>query len=169
MAKEKPAEAEGAEAGEGAASKRGFLTKKLIIMIAGGLLVVAGGGGGAYFFLGGKHDQEEKAAQAPAKPPPAFYDLPELLVNLQAPAGRSSYIKAKIVLEIEDAKLVEQIKPLMPRVMDAFQTYLREMRQSDLEGSAGLYRLREELTRRVNVAVAPSKVNAVLFKEIVLQ
>ena len=57
----------------------------------------------------------------------------------------------------------------MPRVMDAFQTYLRELRPSDLEGSAGLYRLKEELTRRVNVAIAPSRVNAVLFKEIVVQ
>ena len=73
------------------------------------------------------------------------------------------------MLEVEDQKLVEQIKPLMPRVMDAFQTYLREMRPSDLEGSAGLYRLRDELTRRVNLAVAPSKINAVLFKEIVVQ
>jgi flagellar FliL protein len=57
----------------------------------------------------------------------------------------------------------------MPRVMDAFQTFLREMRPSDLEGSAGLYRLRDELTRRVNVAVAPNKINAVLFKEIIVQ
>jgi len=57
----------------------------------------------------------------------------------------------------------------MPRVMDSFQTYLREMRPNDLEGSAGLYRLRDELTRRVNLAVAPTKINAVLFKEIVVQ
>jgi len=170
MAKEKPAEAEGAEAADGEGAKKGgFLSKKLIIMIAGGLLVVGGIGGGAYFFLGGKSGHEEKTVQAPVKPPPAFYDLPELLVNLQAPAGRSSYLKAKIVLEVEDAKLVEQIKPLMPRVMDAFQTYLREMRQSDLEGSAGLYRMREELTKRVNIAIAPSRINAVLFKEIVVQ
>jgi flagellar protein FliL len=168
MAKDKPeADGEGAD-GEGGA--KGFLSKKLIIMVAGGLLVLGAVGGGAYVFLGSsKHGQEEKVVQAPVKPPPAFYDLPELLVNLQAPGGRSAYLKAKIVLEVEDAKLVEQIKPLMPRVMDAFQTYLREMRQSDLEGSAGLYRLREELTRRVNVAVAPSKINAVLFKEIVFQ
>ena len=70
---------------------------------------------------------------------------------------------------MDDQKLVEQVKPLMPRVMDAFQTYLREMRSSDLEGSAGLYRMREELTKRVNIAVAPAKINAVLFKEIVVQ
>jgi flagellar FliL protein len=170
MAKAKPAEPEGADAEEeGAAPKKGFLSKKLIIMVAAGLLVAGGGGGGAYFFFLKKPHHEEKAAPVAAKPP-AFYDLPEVLVNLQSPGnGRASYLKAKIVLEVEDQKLVEQIKPLMPRVMDAFQTYLREMRQSDLEGSAGLYRLRDELTRRVNLAVAPSKVNAVLFKEIVVQ
>jgi flagellar FliL protein len=73
------------------------------------------------------------------------------------------------VLELPDAKLVNEIQPLMPRVMDAFQTYLRELRPTDLDGSAGLYRLKEELTRRVNVAVAPNKITAVLFKEIIVQ
>ena len=57
----------------------------------------------------------------------------------------------------------------MPRVTDIFQTYLRELRPADLNGSAGLFRLKEELTRRVNAAIAPSEVNAVLFKEIVVQ
>jgi len=57
----------------------------------------------------------------------------------------------------------------LPRVTDIFQTYLRELRPSDLNGSAGLFRLKEELTRRVNAAVAPVKVSAVLFKEIVVQ
>jgi flagellar FliL protein len=73
------------------------------------------------------------------------------------------------VLEVTDQKISDEIKPVMPRVMDAFQTFLREMRPSDLEGSAGLYRLRDELTRRVNLAVAPNKINAVLFKEIIVQ
>ena len=74
-----------------------------------------------------------------------------------------------MVLEVTDQKISDEIKPVMPRVMDAFQTFLREMRPSDLEGSAGLYRLRDELTRRVNLAVAPNKINAVLFKEIIVQ
>lgn len=170
MAKEKPAEADGADTeGEEGAPKKGFLSKKLIIMAAAGLLVVGGGGGAGWFFFLKAPHHEEKPAPVAVKPP-AFFDLPEVLVNLQSPApGRASYLKAKIVLEFEDDKLVEKVKPLMPRVMDAFQTYLREMRQSDLEGSAGLYRLRDELTRRVNLAVAPTKVNAVLFKEIVVQ
>ena len=65
--------------------------------------------------------------------------------------------------------MVAQIQPVMPRVIDSFQTYLRELRPSDLDGSAGLYRMKEELTRRVNVAIAPGKINAVLFKEIIVQ
>ena len=96
--------------------------------------------------------------------------MPEVLVNLSSTAnGRSQYLKAKIVLEVADQKIVDEIKPVLPRVLDSFQTYLREMRSTDLEGSAGLYRVRDELTRRVNLAVAPSRINAVLFKEIVVQ
>ena len=102
--------------------------------------------------------------------PATFVDLPDVLVNLSNTGGdRTQYLKVKIVLELPDATLVPQIQPLMPRVMDAFQTYLRELRPTDLDGSAGLYRLKEELTRRVNAAVAPNRITAVLFKEIVVQ
>ena len=62
-----------------------------------------------------------------------------------------------------------EVTPLLPRVEDAFQVFVRELRASDLEGSAGVYRLREELLRRVNVALHPVRVDAVLFKEIVVQ
>ncbi len=162
------ADAPEAEGGEGAAPKKSFLSKKLIIMVAAGLLVVGGGGGGGYFFFFNKK-HEEKPVQVVVKPP-AFLDLPDVLVNLSNSGnGRASYLKAKITLEISEQKVADEIKPVLPRVLDAFQTYLREMRQSDLEGSAGLYRLRDELTRRVNLAVAPNKINAVLFKEIVVQ
>ena len=93
-----------------------------------------------------------------------------MLVNLSnAGTDRTQYLKVKIVLELPDPNVVAQIQPLMPRVMDAFQTYLRELRPTDLDGSAGLYRLKEELTRRVNAAVAPNRITAVLFKEIVVQ
>ena len=172
MAKQKPAEAEADEGAEGEAAapkKGGFLSKKLIIMVGGRPAGRRRRRRRRLFLLLQEGPHEEKAAPVVVKAPPAFLDLPDVLVNLQSQNNRSSYLKAKIVLEVEDQKLVEQIKPLMPRVMDAFQTYLREMRQSDLEGSAGLYRLRDELTKRVNLAVAPSKINAVLFKEIVVQ
>ncbi len=93
-----------------------------------------------------------------------------VLVNLTgSPGERVQYLRVKVVLELKEEKQVEDIKPTMPRVTDIFQTYLRELRPADLNGSAGLFRLKEELTRRVNNAVAPVKVSAVLFKEIVVQ
>ncbi len=178
MAKKKKADAEAgapeADAPEGAegaaaAPKKGFLSKKLIIIVLGAVLALGGGGGGAWFFLfSGKEHTEEKTAAVVAKPP-SFLDMPDVLVNLSGGNGQAHYLKAKIVLEVADEKIAEAIKPVMPRVLDSFQTYLREMRSSDLEGSAGLYRVRDELTRRVNLAVAPSRINAVLFKEIVVQ
>ena len=118
-------------------------------------------------FLG--ESGHEKVAKTEAKPA-TFVDLPDVLVNLaNAGSDRTQYLKVKIVLELPSASEVQQIQPLMPRVMDAFQTYLRELRATDLDGSAGLYRLKEELTRRVNAAVAPNRITAVLFKEIVVQ
>jgi flagellar FliL protein len=151
-----------------AAPKKSFLSRKLIIMAAAGLLVLGGGGGGAWFFFKST-PHEEKPTPVAAKPP-AFLDMPDVLVNLSSVAnGRAQYLKARIVLEVADQKVADEIKPVLPRVLDSFQTYLREMRSSDLEGSAGLYRVRDELTRRVNLAVAPSRINAVLFKEIVVQ
>jgi len=164
---EKDEEEEGAD-GEQPAQPKRRLPLKLIIIAAAGFVVLAGGGAGAYFmfFAGGK---DGAVAAAPVKPP-AFVDVPEVLVNLSTVgADRTQYLKVKIVLEIPDAALSPQIESTMPRVMDAFQTYLRELRPTDLDGSAGLYRLKEELTRRVNTAIAPSRITAVLFKEIVVQ
>jgi flagellar FliL protein len=159
---------EEAEAAEGAvAEPKG--KKQLVIIVAAALAVLCGSGGGAYFFVF-KKPHEEKPVAAVVKPP-TFLDLPDVLVNLSGSGTdqRARYLKAKIVLEVTDQKVADEIKPVMPRVMDSFQTYLRELRTGDLEGSAGLYRMRDELTRRINIAVAPSKINAVLFKEVVVQ
>ena len=172
-AKAKQADAEPDDAPEtdkdaGAAKPKRKLPLKLIAMAAGGLVVLGGAGTGAYLYFGGHHVEEKQAA--PAAKPAIFVDLPDVLVNLAGgSADHAQYLKVKIVLEVPDSTVVPAIQPLMPRVMDAFQTYLRELRPTDLDGSAGLYRLKEELTRRVNVAVAPNHITAVLFKEIVVQ
>ena len=49
------------------------------------------------------------------------------------------------------------------------QAFLRELRIEDLEGAAGMYRLREELLRRVSVTAAPAVVRNVLFREMLIQ
>jgi len=157
---------EGAEGIEAAPAPKG----KLKIMIAAaGLLVVIGGGIGTWLLFF-HHSGEETHAEAAAPKPPSFVDVPEILVNLAgSPGERVQYLKVKLVLELKEEKQVEAIKPSMPRVTDIFQSYLRELRPTDLNGSAGLFRLKEELIKRVNVALAPNQVSAVLFKEVVVQ
>jgi flagellar FliL protein len=159
------------EGADAAQPKKKFSLKlpplKFLIIGGAALLLLAGAGGGAYFFFF-SHKPEHKVETPATKL--VFVDLPEILVNLSNPGSdRTQYLKVKVVLELPEQKMIEQITPIMPRVMDAFQTYLRELRPSDLDGSAGLYRLKEELTRRVNVSIAPNRINAVLFKEIVVQ
>jgi flagellar FliL protein len=159
---------EAPEAGaEGAAPAKKGLPIKLIIIGVAGLLVVGGGGFFGYtkFF----HHHEAKAEAPPVKPV-VYVDLPEILVNLSnVGSDRTQYLKVKMTLELPDQQMVQQVQPMMPRVTDTFQTYLRELRPGDLDGSAGLYRLKEELTKRVNATISPNHVNAVLFKEIVVQ
>jgi flagellar protein FliL len=144
-AKDKEALPDAGEEADGAPKKK--LPIKLIAIAAAVLLVLGGGGAAAYFTFAKK---DEKPA-GPVVKPVAFMDIPD------------------VVVEVSDQSVIAQIQPVLPRVMDAFQTYLRELRPSDLEGSAGLYRLKEELTRRVNAAIEPARINAVLFKELVVQ
>jgi len=156
--------------------------KKLFIIIGLVVLLLVGGGAAAFFmgFLDPLLGVEEE--QADAKPgeggqggegaPPGaavFYDLPEMLVNLNTGDRKATFLKIKVSLEVPSPDEIPKLQALMPRVIDNFQVYLRELRIDDLKGSAGMYRLREELLTRVNAAIAPAKVNAVLFKEMLVQ
>ncbi|HUN11358.1 MAG TPA: flagellar basal body-associated protein FliL [Rhabdaerophilum sp.] len=154
------------EGGEAPPAKGG--KKKLIIMAAAALLLLGGAGAGYVFFFKGKKVEADAGGM---KKKMVFFDLPEITTNLAMQAGqeRPVYLKLKVALEVEDQKVVNEITPLMPRIIDNFQVYLRELRPSDLEGSAGLYRLKEELVRRINAAVYPARVEAILFKDVLVQ
>jgi flagellar protein FliL len=142
--------------------------KRRLMMIGAAILVLLGGAAGGYFLFVAKKEPAKVADLPPPKP--LFVDVPDLLVNMSTqPGERTQYLKIKIVLEVKDQPLVAQIQPNIPRMVDIFQTYLREVRPTDLAGSAGMFRLKEELTRRVNSTIAPHQVSAVLFKEILVQ
>lgn len=160
------ADAGGIGDGDAGASGKGRGRRRLIVIAGGAALALAAAGGG-YFLLAGSQEGEE-AAQVEQKPA-LFIDLPQMTVNLNTPSDRPGYLRVTVALEVADERLVEQVQTMLPRVMDTFQTHLRELRPADLEGSAGLYRLREELLRRINQAVYPAKVDAILFKELLLQ
>ena len=155
-------------AGEAPAAKKRSLPKRPLLI--GALVVVLGIGAGAgYFaFQRGKSVDAEKAAM---KKKNVFFDLPEMTANLASAPGqeRPVFLKLKVALEVEDQKMIAEIQPLMPRIVDNFQVFLRELRPQDLEGSAGIYRLKEELVRRINAAVYPARVEAILFKDVLVQ
>ena len=166
--KEEIEQEEGAEA-----PPRRKLSGKLIVMAGGALLLLLVGGGAGAYFLGFFDSHETDEAQHEAKPVEAedlvFYDLPEILVNLNTAGRKSSYLKIKVSLELEDPDAVPLLDARMPRIIDNFQVYLRELRIDDLQGSEGMFRLKEELLSRVNTAVKPVKVADVLFKEMLVQ
>lgn len=165
-------EAEGAEAGEAAGKGRRFKLSRKMMIIAGGvgLLTLVGGGAGAAYLLGwiGGQSAEEVALQQ-VQAPVFYFDLPEIRVNLANAEQRAQYLRIAVALEVPTQEAIAVIEPNLPRILDIFQTYLRELRVSDLEGSAGLFRLKHELHRRINLAIYPAEINAVLFREIIIQ
>jgi flagellar FliL protein len=163
------AEADDAAAPAEEGKKKGLSRRTLIIIVAAAV-VLLGGAASAYFFLfaGKPAEHAETIIEAPES---FIFNLPTMTVNLNSEGEGSSnqFMKLTIALEVADEHVMEEIQPRIAKVVDAFQVYLRELRKSDLEGSAGIYRLKEELRRRVNVAVFPAQVDAILFKEILIQ
>ena len=188
-----PAVTDGADGeAEGAPAKKKL---PLLFIIIPAALVVLGGGGGAAFFLmqpkaeaaeGGHAAPEKKkdggghGAAADGEADPAlgvisdgpdgvvFYTLPDMVVNIQDPSGKPTFLKLKLTLEMHDYALAEHLQAEMPRMQDMFQTFLRELRPEDLAGSAGSFQLRAEILRRVNLIAAPGKVDAVLIEEMLV-
>jgi flagellar FliL protein len=180
-AKEKAPEAEeGAPAAEGeAAPKKGLLgkllsKKMLMIAVPALVLILAGAGAGTYFLvLKPRAAAKDKLAQAqdvPLTPPQvAFSDVPDILVNIQSNDGTPAYLKLSLSLEMDNDLAKTGMQALMPRLVDQFQSYLRELRLDDLKGSEGVLRVKEELLRRADAAAAPYKVRDVLLKQMIVQ
>ena len=162
------------EEGVEAPPRRKVSGKKIVVIAVALVLLIGGGGAAAYFMglFGGSHKDEQHAEEHAKEEAPkdlVFYDLPEILVNLNTAGRKSSYLKIKVALELNDPKAVPLLDARMPRIIDNFQVYLRELRIDDLQGSEGMFRLKEELLSRVNTAVKPVKIADVLFKEMLVQ
>ena len=111
----------------------------------------------------------DQPSEAAAAKPPVFVELPEIVANLNTAGKRASFVKLHARIEIARAEDQAVVAAAMPRLLDLFQTYLREMRPEELRGSAGTWRLREELIARANLAAAPAHVVDVLFTEMLIQ
>lgn len=178
--------AEDAEIEEGAEvpleeEPKGGMKKLLLIVIP---ILLIGVGAGLYFTgtldsLLGKEATEEHAEggehgdghgeEAAAKSAAIFVPIEDIMVNLSAPDGRQNYLRLRVQLEVSSEADAEVVRNVMPRVIDQFTTFLREMRLEDLRGRAGTYRVRQELLYRVNMAVKPVVVKDVLFQDMLVQ
>ncbi len=175
----------------------GFNIKKIILFVVLPLLLLSGIGGGLYFsglldkFIGKGEQQQEEAhgdetddghgkkkkkkksdghgGGHGGSSSAAFLEIPTMIVNLNSPDGNPRYLRLSVQLELENNEDMAAVEAVIPRVIDQFQTYLRELRVKDLRGSAGVYRLQMELLWRVNQAAAPIEVKDVLFQEILIQ
>jgi len=172
---EEDGEADSEEEGEGGPEKKG--KKKLLIIVGLVLLLVFGGLAGAYFtglldplivMVMGEPAPEEGAEEV-SFTGGVYYELPEMLVNLNTDGKKSSFLKIRISLEIGTPDDIPRVEKIMPRIIDNFQVYLRELRIDDLQGAAGMYRLREELLTRVSAAASPILIKDVLFREMLVQ
>ena len=162
------------EDGEGPASGRRVPGKKLVLFIVLPFLLIGATGGGIYAsglldsLLGiEEHDGELMAEEETG--PSVYYEIPEMLVNLNSSGRKTGYLKISVSLEVGSEEDFTRLDLVLPRIVDDFQVYLRELRIEDLHGSAGLQRLREELYMRVSNAAAPTVVRDVLFREMLVQ
>jgi flagellar FliL protein len=189
-------EADAPEGGGGAPAKKKLSPKLLMIGGAALVLVLGGGGAGAFMLLGGKGEAAEAGGHAPKKKEAkkgkgghggkegekaaygevregpdgvVFYTLPDLVANIQSSNGKPAFLKLKLTFELPDHATAEAFEPNAPRLSDMFTTFLREVREDDLAGSQGSYQLRMELKRRVDLVIAPAKVNSVLIEEMLVQ
>jgi flagellar protein FliL len=169
------AKAEAADEAAASDAPRKRFGKKFLLVAGGGalLLIVALAAGIWFLFFRSSDSSAQTSPEAQAIPlvPPqvAYYDMPDLVVNIQSADGSPAYLKLSVSLELATMTEKSGIQVLMPRIVDQFQGYLRELRVDDLRGSAGIMRLKEELLRRINVAAAPYPVRDVLLKEMIVQ
>jgi flagellar protein FliL len=144
---------------------------KRLTMLVLALMLVIGIGAGAYYFISSRKYDASKAEGADkiADKKTVYVDAPDIFVNINAGQGKSRFLKLGITLQVMGQSNANDVKANLPRIIDSFQVYLRELRAEDLNGSAGMFLLKEELMRQVNVELAPARIENVLFKEMLLQ
>ncbi len=97
-----------------------------------------------------------------------YFTLPNTVANIQSADGRAAYLKLKLTFECPDEETAEELKSNMPRINDVLQGFIRELRPEDMTGSQGNFQLRLEILRRINLVLAPHKINSVLIEEMLI-
>jgi flagellar FliL protein len=148
--KEPEAEAEGEKPeGEGATPRpRKVLARfsarskaRKVLMIAVPALLVGAGRrrrGRVFLPLSEERNHEAKAEEVPLTPPNvAFSDMQDILVNIQSNDGTPPISSWASRWSWKTRPRKAALEPLMPRITDQFQAYLRELRLDDSKARPG--------------------------------
>lgn len=138
--------------------------KKLIIIIAAAALVLGGGGGAAVMLMKKKPPADAEGAEDHAPPPkaahsaapkfdpkavPVFLPLEPFTVNL-ADRNAERFAQVAVTLEIEDAKLGDQIKAYMPAIRHSILMAIADRSAGELLGREGKVKLAEKVRRETS-------------------
>lgn len=145
-------------------------------LIIGLLLAFAGGGGGFYAVTSGLIlDSTKTTATAETSisvvkdaplPDVSYVSLPQLVVSL-GPGSDKSHLIFRADLEVP-SKSAEEVRKILPRVVDVLNSYLRALEPRDIEAPAALIKLRGQMLRRVQLVTGEGRVRDLLVMEFVL-
>jgi flagellar FliL protein len=150
--------------------------RKALIIIGSALVLVLGGAAflhysGLLASLRAPTSPDYIPAALPISSPheSTYYDLPDVLVSLTNVSTRSMVLKLRVTLELSSFQDTPNIDRAVPRIMNEFHIYLRELRLEDLKGTSGMERLRRELLVRALAAGAPARVSDLLIQEMLVK
>ncbi len=97
-----------------------------------------------------------------------FFDLPEIKTSVKSNDGLHD-LKIKITLELSNIEDLKVIEVIISKLNDVILGHVIELRLNELEGTEGLYWLKEELLYRLNLAASPVKIKDLNFSVFELQ
>lgn len=146
---------------------KGGLKKLLPLILAVAML----GGGFASTFMGfwspmALLQPKPEAPEEPVLPQTQFVDLPQIVLTLAGPGQRNLIMTLKIETDAANRPAVEH---LIPRLSDAFNTFLADVDPSAFEKRGILDILRNELATRAVYVLGKDAFSDILITEFRIQ
>lgn len=142
----------------------------LMLPILVGLALAALGGGGAFYAVWAgwllPQPAETDTADVDALPDLAFVPIDPVIISLP-PGARSEHLRFTAQLEV-NARHTDEVRLLLPRILDVLNGYLRAIDVAEFEDPAALMRIRAQLLRRIQLVVGDGRVRDLLITEFVL-
>ena len=155
---------------------------KFILFLLIFLLILGGGGSYLYFFNPSLLGLEDTSASTAVDVSTTTLNedgtevttfaniipLDEIIINIRDRDFQRLF-KLSISLELVDPEDNPEVMQNLPILLDSFQSHLRGLRISEIEGSRAIYRIKEELIARANIVLHPVRIKNILFAELLIQ